>query len=154
MVDKLKGAVIALSIVALAQLIVMYPVDKRGSYTLQSTVTKPYPEIDDNTVDPAVWGKNFPLQYDAYKRTVDQERTRYGGSEALRHLPTHVDPRSTVAQSKLEDDPRLVTIWSGYAFSTDFREERGHAYMLDDQRYTRRVTEFKQPGTCLNCHLQ
>ena len=24
--------------------------------------------------------------------------------------------------------------------------------MLDDQRYTRRVTEFKQPGTCLNCH--
>jgi len=109
-------------------------------------------EIDDNTVDPAVWGKNFPLQYDAYKRTVDQERTRYGGSEALRHLPTHVDPRSTVAQSKLEDDPRLLTIWSGYAFSTDFREERGHAYMLDDQRYTRRVTEFKQPGTCLNCH--
>jgi hypothetical protein len=50
MVDKLKGAVIALSIVALAQLIVMYPVDKRGSYTLQSTVTKPYPEVDDNTV--------------------------------------------------------------------------------------------------------
>ena len=43
-------------------------------------------------------------------------------------------------------------MWSGYAFSTDFREERGHAYMLDDQRYTRRVTEFKQPGTCLNCH--
>jgi nitrite reductase (cytochrome c-552) len=24
--------------------------------------------------------------------------------------------------------------------------------MLIDQRYTRRVTEFKQPGTCLNCH--
>ena len=109
-------------------------------------------EIDDNTVDPSVWGKNFPLQYDAYKRTVDQERTRYGGSEALRHLPTNVDPRSTTAQSKLQDDPRLVTMWAGYAFGTDFREERGHAYMLDDQRYTRRVTEFKQPGTCLNCH--
>jgi nitrite reductase (cytochrome c-552) len=109
-------------------------------------------EIDDNTADPAVWGKNFPLHYDAYRRTVDQERTRYGGSEALRHLPSNVDPRSSTAQSKLEEDPRLVTMWAGYAFATDFREERGHAYMLDDQRYTRRVTEFKQPGTCLNCH--
>ena len=63
-----------------------------------------------------------------------------------------MDPRSVVAQSKLQDAPRLITMWAGYAFSTDFREERGHAYMLDDQRYTRRVTEFKQPGTCLNCH--
>jgi len=109
-------------------------------------------ELTDDTEDPAAWGKNFPMQYDAYKRTVDQTRTRYGGSEALRHLPTKVDPRSAIAQSKLEDDPRLVTMWAGYAFATDFREERGHAYMLDDQRYTRRVTEFKQPGTCLNCH--
>ncbi len=109
-------------------------------------------EIDDNTVDPAVWGKNFPLHYDAYKRTVDQTRTRYGGSEALRHAPTKADPRDVVAQSKLEGDPRLVTMWAGYPFATDFREERGHAYMLDDQRYTRRVTEFPQPGTCLNCH--
>jgi nitrite reductase (cytochrome c-552) len=57
-----------------------------------------------------------------------------------------------VAQNKLEGDPRLKIIWAGYAFATDFREERGHAYMLVDQRYTRRVLEFKQPGTCLNCH--
>ena len=109
-------------------------------------------EITDDTEDPALWGKNFPLQYDAYLRTVDQTRTRYGGSEALRHAPTQADPRGVVAQSKLEGDQRLVMMWAGYAFATDFREERGHAYMLDDQRYTRRVTEFKQPGTCLNCH--
>lgn len=109
-------------------------------------------ELNDDIDDPAVWGKNFPLQYDSYKRTVDQERTRYGGSEALRRLPTKVDPRSVVAQNKLEDDPRLKTMWAGYAFATDFREERGHAYMLVDQRNTRRVLEFNQPGTCLNCH--
>lgn len=109
-------------------------------------------ELDDNTVDPAIWGKNFPIQYDLYKRTVDQQRTGYGGSEALRRAPTQVDPRSVVAQNKLEDDPRLVKMWAGYAFATDFREERGHAYMLDDQRYTKRVTQFDQPGTCLNCH--
>ena len=41
-------------------------------------------ELTDDTDDPAVWGKNFPLQYDDYKRTVDQVRTRYGGSEACR----------------------------------------------------------------------
>jgi nitrite reductase (cytochrome c-552) len=108
-------------------------------------------ELTDDTEDPAVWGKNFPLQYDAYLRTVDQQRTRYGGSEAIRHLPAQLDPRSSVAQNKL-DDTRLKTMWAGYPFSTDFREERGHAYMLIDQRYTRRVTEYKQPGTCLNCH--
>jgi nitrite reductase (cytochrome c-552) len=109
-------------------------------------------EITDDTTDPAIWGKNFPMQFDSYKRTVDQERTRYGGSEALRHLPTQIDPRSAVAQNKLAEDPRLKIMWAGYAFATDFREERGHAYMLVDQRFTRRVLEFKQPGTCLNCH--
>ena len=109
-------------------------------------------EITDDTDDPAVWGRNFPLQFDAYKRTVDMSRTRYGGSEAMSHSPTKSDPRQLVSQSKLEEDPRLKTMWAGYAFSVDFREERGHAYMLDDQRYTRRVTEFKQPGTCLQCH--
>ena len=41
-------------------------------------------ELDDDTDDPAVWGKNFPLQYDLYKRTADMVRTRYGGSEAIR----------------------------------------------------------------------
>jgi nitrite reductase (cytochrome c-552) len=109
-------------------------------------------ELTDEMDDPALWGKNFPMQYDAYKRTVDQTRTRYGGSEALPHSPTNADPRSVTSQSRLEEDPRLKTMWAGYAFAVDFREERGHSYMLDDQRYTRRVLEFKQPGTCLNCH--
>jgi len=109
-------------------------------------------ELTDETEDPAVWGKNFPLQYDDYKRTVDQVRTRYGGSEALPHTPTQADPRSVVSQSKLEEDPRLKIIWAGYAFAADFREERGHAYMLEDQTYTERQHVVKQPGTCMQCH--
>ncbi|HUP60975.1 MAG TPA: ammonia-forming cytochrome c nitrite reductase subunit c552 [Thermoanaerobaculia bacterium] len=108
--------------------------------------------LDENTTDPAVWGKNFPLQYDGYKRTVDQVRTRYGGSEAVPRTPTQADPRSVVAQSRLDEDPRLKTMWAGYAFSKDFREERGHAYMLLDQTFTERQKVAKQPGTCLNCH--
>ena len=109
-------------------------------------------ELDDKTTDPAVWGKNFPLQYDDYLRTVDQVRTRYGGSEALPRTPTDADPRSIVAQSRLEEDPRLKIMWAGYAFAHDFREERGHAYMLADQTYTERQIAAQQPGTCLHCH--
>jgi nitrite reductase (cytochrome c-552) len=83
---------------------------------------------------------------------VDQVRTRFGGSEALPRTPTKADPRTVVAQSWLEEDPRLKIIWAGYAFARDFREERGHAYMLEDQTYTERQIAARPPGTCLNCH--
>lgn len=109
-------------------------------------------DLTDTTEEASLWGKNFPLQYDDYNRTVDQVRTRFGGSEAVPRTPTAVDPRSVVAQSRLEEDPRLKTMWAGYAFARDFREERGHAYMLDDQTYTERQIAAKQPGTCLHCH--
>lgn len=109
-------------------------------------------DLNDETEDPAVWGKNFPLQYDDYKRTVDMVHTRFGGSEAEPHTPTQADPRSLVSQSKIEADPRLKMMWAGYAFAKDFREERGHAFMLDDQTYTERQVVVKQPGTCMHCH--
>jgi nitrite reductase (cytochrome c-552) len=101
--------------------------------------------------DPAVWGKNFPMQYDGYLRTVDQSRTRFGGSEAEPRTPSEADPRAIVSQSKLEEDERLKRMWAGYAFSLDFREERGHAHMLEDQTFTGRQAK-PQPGACLNCH--
>jgi nitrite reductase (cytochrome c-552) len=96
-------------------------------------------DLDENTVDPAVWGRNFPRQYDGYLRTADNERSQHGGSEAL-------------PPSKLEADPRLRRIYAGYAFSVDYRDKRGHAYMLADQEQTERVRQFKQPGACLHCH--
>jgi nitrite reductase (cytochrome c-552) len=110
-------------------------------------------ELTDTTTDPAVWGKNFPLQYDDYLKTVDMVETRYGGSEALPWTPTaEWDDREIVSVSKIEEDPRLVRMWAGYGFARDFREERGHAYMLLDQRTTLRTRDIQQPGTCLNCH--
>ena len=33
------------------------------------------------------------------------------------HAPTEADPRSVVAQSRLDEDPRLRTMWAGYAFA-------------------------------------
>jgi nitrite reductase (cytochrome c-552) len=94
-------------------------------------------KLTEDTVEPAEWGKNFPRQYDGYQRTVDIERTRYGGSEAF---------------SKLDADPNLKRIFAGYAFAIDFREERGHAYTLADQDSTERVRQRPQPGSCLHCH--
>jgi nitrite reductase (cytochrome c-552) len=49
-------------------------------------------------------------------------------------------------------DPLLKTIFAGYAFSIDYRERRGHAFMLGDQRETERVHKKPQPGACLQCH--
>ncbi len=124
-------------------------------FTRQQEARNPFyrvVELTDDTEDPAQWGRNFPLQYDGYRRTVDQIRTRYGGSEALPRDPTAEDPRAQVAQSRLEEDPRLKMMWAGYAFATDFREERGHAYMLEDQTFTERQQAAQQPGTCMHCH--
>ncbi len=110
-------------------------------------------ELDDRTVDASIWGQNFPLQFDSYKETLLMEEGMHGGSEALPAVLTEDDPRAqTTSDQKLELDPRLVDMWAGYAFAVDYRELRGHAYMLHDQRVTERVTQFNQPGACLNCH--
>lgn len=94
-------------------------------------------EITEDTIDPVIWGKNYPHQYDGYRRTVDIERTRHGGSEAF---------------NRLEEYPRWREIFLGYAFGIDYREDRGHAYMLSDQDVTERIKIVKQPGACLHCH--
>ncbi|MBO6576906.1 MAG: ammonia-forming cytochrome c nitrite reductase subunit c552 [Rhodothermales bacterium] len=108
-------------------------------------------ELTDTTESAAIWGQNFPYQYDGYLRTVDMERTRHGGSESVLRDPTGDDPREVTSQSKLDHLPALRRMWAGYAFARDFREERGHAYMLEDQIFTGRQA-VPQPGTCLNCH--
>jgi nitrite reductase (cytochrome c-552) len=114
-------------------------------------LSQSYP-INDDTDDPAVWAKVFPLHYELYAKTVDMERTKRGGSESEPRTPSKADPRSVVAKSKVEEDPGLKAMWQGYAFAIDFREDRGHAYMLEDQTYTKRVTAVAQPGACMNCH--
>src|SRR6185436_4198155 len=145
--DTLALGATVVAIGAIAMLVNIFERKQEGRNPFYRVV-----ELNDQIDDPAVWGKNFPLQYDGYLRTVDQVRTRYGGSEAVPHSPTQADPRSVVAQSRLEEDPRLKTMWAGYAFARDFREERGHAYMLTEQTFTERQQFAPQPGTCLNCH--
>jgi nitrite reductase (cytochrome c-552) len=96
-------------------------------------------EVDECTTDPVPWGTNWPFQFDSYRRTVDTAETEFGGSSAM-------------PASKLEKYPWLRRLYAGYAFSIDYREARGHAYMLLDQEVTERVTKRPQSGACLHCH--
>ena len=105
-------------------------------------------ELDDSTYDPAVWGKNFPIQYEQYKKTAEDT-----DGDFVKVDPTADDPREYHTLSRIEMEPRAQLMWRGYAFSVDYTEPRGHEWALQDQRYTERTAaRFKQPGTCLNCH--
>ncbi len=96
----------------------------------------PLTQIDEYEPDSSKWGVNFPNQYSTLKLTeINKARSTYGGSEPF---------------SKLEDDPRLVTLFAGYGFSKDYNEERGHLNSLTDVRATLRVNETT-PGTCYSC---
>jgi nitrite reductase (cytochrome c-552) len=94
-------------------------------------------EISEISTDPEPWGLNWPHQFDGWKSTAGDKF--YGGSSAM-------------PESKLETQPWLKRLYAGYAFSIDYREARGHAYMLYDQGVTERVTEKPQAGACLHCH--
>jgi nitrite reductase (cytochrome c-552) len=102
----------------------------------QTRGVAPLVEISAMEPDSSKWGVNYPNQYDTMLMTKDNNTaTTYGGSEDY---------------SKLEKDPRLVTLFAGYPFSTDYDEERGHMNALDDVRTTKRVNETTH-ATCYSC---
>ncbi len=98
-------------------------------------------DVTEDTTDPAVWGLNWPRQYDSYRRTELRTATRFGGHGGSEALP----------EQKIERDPWIKRMFLGYAFSLDYRDRRGHAYMLVDQEETIRITK-PQAGSCLHCH--
>lgn len=98
-------------------------------------------EVGEDDTDPAKWGINWPRQYDSYLRTAESTRTRFGGHGGSEALP----------EQKIERDPWLKRMFEGYAFSIDYRDRRGHAYMLQDQEETERIKK-PQSGSCLHCH--
>ena len=134
------GAVVTFAVAALLVNIIERRAEDKATFV-------PVAQLDETTYDPSVWGRNFPPEYEGWKATEQMEP-----ADRVANTPTATDPRTTVAHQKLEKDPRLVTMWQGYAFAIDYREPRGHAYMLIDQRYTKRTLERPQPGACLNCH--
>jgi len=90
-----------------------------------------------------VWGKNFPMEYQSYKKTSDTLfRSKYNGSATI---------------DMLEIDPRLVVLWAGYGFSKDYKQGRGHSYAITDVRNSLRTGapmdggKSPMPNTCWTC---
>ncbi len=98
-------------------------------------------EVTEDTTGPAKWGVNWPKQYDSYLLTAQATRTRFGGHGGSEAMP----------EEKINRDPWLKRMFLGYAFAIDYRDRRGHAYMLSDQEQTARLTK-PQTGSCLHCH--
>lgn len=87
----------------------------------------------------SVWGELFPREYDSYMRTADTTfRSKYNGSAMV---------------DMLEESPRMVVLWAGYAFSKDYNQGRGHYYAVEDIRNTLRTggVPSPQPNTCWAC---
>jgi nitrite reductase (cytochrome c-552) len=124
----------ALAIVGVAALLLNIQVKKQEAAEYPMKLV----EIAADELDPAVWGQNFPLQYESFQKTAtNYGQTPYGGSDPY---------------DKLERYPAMKRLWNGYAFAVEFNEERGHAFMTLDQKQTQRVVVKEQPGACINCH--
>ena len=85
----------------------------------------------------AVWGQNYPREYESYLKTRNSEtKTRYGGS---------------FPRDYLEEDPRQVILFAGYGFSTEYKQARGHYYAVTDVVSTERIKVPFNAGTCMTC---
>ena len=83
--------------VTVAVLALLFNIQKRKAEAYQ------YPlnvvEVAADELDPAVWGRNFPLEYDTFVKTEqDYGMTEFGGSTPY---------------SKLEKVPAMRRIWAG-----------------------------------------
>lgn len=93
-------------------------------------------EIDQWEANNAVWGQNFPRQYESYTMTADTSfKSKHFGSEMIDYLDKY---------------PELVVMWAGYAFSRDYNQGRGHYYSVSDVHNSLR-TGVPQPATCWTC---
>ncbi|MCF7864768.1 MAG: ammonia-forming cytochrome c nitrite reductase subunit c552, partial [Kiritimatiellales bacterium] len=133
------GIIIMVVLAAVAVTALLINIFERKSETRNPYVR--LVEVTEDTTDPEVWGRNWPKQYDSYKRTALATRTRFGGHGGSEALP----------EEKIDRDPWLKRMFLGYAFSIDYRDRRGHAYMLADQEQTERQTK-PQSGSCMHCH--
>ena len=103
----------------------------------------PQVNIGENEPRNAVWGENFPLEYQSSLQTLDTTFASYQGGSRMRDV--------------LEEDPRLVVLFAGYGFSKDYNQGRGHSYAIEDIHNSLRTGGPKgkgdgpMPATCWTC---
>jgi nitrite reductase (cytochrome c-552) len=99
--------------------------------------------IPDGEIDPEIWGKAYPDEYNLWKQTEEPEPPGKGkykrGFDADR--PTY---------DKLSEYPYMALLFSGWGFGVEYNEPRGHAHMVRDQLEVD-SSRLKSGGVCLSC---
>jgi nitrite reductase (cytochrome c-552) len=99
-------------------------------------------EIADGTVDPAKWGKVYPVEYDLWKKTGEPTpagKSRYKKGNDVGERP-----------DKLDEFPFLALLYNGWAMGSEYSEPRGHLHMVQDQLDVD-PGRYKAGGSCLTC---
>jgi nitrite reductase (cytochrome c-552) len=99
--------------------------------------------IPDNEIDPVLWGKAFPTEYEMWKKT--EEPTAIGKSAYKKGFDA-----DKVTYDKLAEFPYMALLFNGWGFGVEYNEPRGHAYMLRDQLDVD-PSRVKAGGVCLSC---
>ncbi|MGE5285467.1 MAG: ammonia-forming cytochrome c nitrite reductase subunit c552 [Actinomycetota bacterium] len=100
-------------------------------------------KIAEGEIDPAVWGKAYPVNYDLWKKTADP--TPAGKSKYKRGF----NP-DKITYDKLSEFPYMALLFNGWGFGVEYNEPRGHAYMIKDQIDVD-PSRLKAGGVCLTC---
>ncbi len=101
-------------------------------------------KIPEGEINPEIWGKAYPIEYDLWKQT--EEPTRDGLSRYKR--TGFAADRPTV--DKLSKYPYMALLFSGWGFGIEYNEPRGHAHMVRDQLAIDSA-RLKAGGVCLTC---
>jgi nitrite reductase (cytochrome c-552) len=99
-------------------------------------------DIPDGTVDPAVWGKNYPEEYEGWKAT--SQPTPEGKSKYKRGND------GGKMYDKLSEYPFNAILFNGWGFGVEYNEPRGHFFMMTDQVLVD-PSRIKAGGSCLTC---
>ncbi|TGU72656.1 ammonia-forming cytochrome c nitrite reductase subunit c552 [Geomonas terrae] len=97
----------------------------------------------DVAIDPAHWGKLYPIHYQQWKLT--SEPTPAGLSKYKRGYDVGEERRD-----KLDEYPFLALLYNGWGFGAEYNEPRGHYYMVQDQLEVD-PGRIKAGGSCLTC---
>jgi nitrite reductase (cytochrome c-552) len=100
-------------------------------------------KIADGDIDPANWGKAYPVHYELWKKTG--EPTAPGKSKYKRGFDT-----DGITYDKLSEFPYLALLFHGFGFGVEYNEPRGHAYMIKDQLDIA-GERLGAGGVCLTC---
>jgi nitrite reductase (cytochrome c-552) len=100
-------------------------------------------EIPDGSIDPVEWGKAYPYEYQLWKQTG--EPTPAGKSRYKRGYDVGEERRD-----KLDEYPFLALLYNGWGFGSEYREPRGHYFMVQDQLEVD-PGRIKAGGSCLTC---